>query len=68
MLEGDRENTQRNQGISMVRPKLKGMPWQDQELSHVDNSFLYAFPSLFVLFNAIYWATVINGGQSLVYK
>lgn len=36
--------------------------WQDLETSHIDRGLLFAFPALFALFNAIYWAILINGG------
>ena len=46
------------------RPKRSANSyWQDLETSHIDQALLFTFPTLFVLFNAVYWAIVINGGQ-----
>jgi len=57
----------------MVAPEPDPIPmkpvhstWHDIETSHIDKGLLYLFPALFALFNAIYWALVINGGKLAV--
>jgi hypothetical protein len=37
--------------------------WQDLETAHIDRALIFLVPALFVLFNAIYWAMLINGGK-----
>ena len=42
-----------------TKPKSK-TPWQTRhEFAHVDHIFMIVFPSMFVIFNIVYWTIVI---------